>query len=87
MFEKQRVPAMFLCKSPVLSTFACGRPTGIVIESGHRFTYTTPVHDGYTLQKCIYRQEIGGEHVTEELRKWVEGRADVVPRFGFKKKL
>lgn len=40
---------MFVCKAPVLSSFACGRSTAIVIDSGHKVTYATPVHDGYAL--------------------------------------
>lgn len=88
LFEKLKVPAMFICKSPVLSTFACGRQTGVVIESGHKYTCTTPVHDGYTLQKCILRQEIGGQNVTDELRQFLSKQGtEVIPRFGFKKKI
>lgn len=49
MFEKYQVPAMFIGKAPVLSSFACGRSTALIIDSGHKFTYATPVHDGYAL--------------------------------------
>jgi len=49
MFEKYGVPAMFICKSPVLASFANGRPTSLVIESGYHATTVTPVHDGYAI--------------------------------------
>ena len=49
MFEKYQVPAMFLCKAPVLASFSCGRSTAIIVDSGYKATYATPVHDGYAL--------------------------------------
>ena len=55
MFEKYQVPAMFICKSPVLASFSCGRSTALIIDSGNKMTYATPVHDGYALQKCIIK--------------------------------
>ena len=51
MFEKYDIPAMFICKSAVLSAFSCGRSTSLVFDSGHFNTYAVPVHDGYALQK------------------------------------
>ena len=51
MFEKYGIPAMFICKSAVLSAFSCGRTTCLIFDSGHNSTYAVPVHDGYSLQK------------------------------------
>lgn len=71
MFEKYQVPAIFICKSPVLSAFACGRSTAVVVDSGLRTTYATPVHDGYALQKCIIKHDIGGANITEDLMRYL----------------
>lgn len=60
MFEKFQVPAIFMAKAPVLAAFSCGRSTAVVLDSGHRSTVVTPVHDGYALQKCIMKHDIGG---------------------------
>ena len=49
LFEKYKVPALFLCKDSVLSSFACGRSTAIVLDSGNLNTTATPIHDGYAL--------------------------------------
>lgn len=49
MFEKHGVPALFLCKDAVLSAFACGRSTALVLDSAYKSTSATPVHEGYTL--------------------------------------
>jgi len=67
LFEKFKVPALFLCKDAVLSSFACGRSSAIVLDSGCSKTTATPVHDGYALQKCILRCSIGGETITDRL--------------------
>ena len=49
LFERMQAPSMFLCKDSVLSSFACGRSTAIVLDSGSDYTTATPVHDGYAL--------------------------------------
>jgi actin-like protein 6A len=53
MFEKYGLPAMFICKSAVLSAFSLGRSSCLVLDSGHYSTYSTPIHDGYVIQKSI----------------------------------
>lgn len=88
MFEKYQVPAIFIGKAPVLASFSCGRSTAIIVDSGNKTTYATPVHDGYALQKCIIKYDIGGATLTNDLMNWIENdkRLEVIPRFGFKKK-
>ena len=49
LFEKLKVPSLFLCKDAVLSSFACGKSSAVVLDSGYRQTTATPVHDGYAL--------------------------------------
>lgn len=38
MFEKYNVPAIFLAKNAVLSSFAMGRQTSLVVDMGHEST-------------------------------------------------
>ena len=89
MFEKFQIPAIYICKSPVLAAFSCGRSTAVILDSGHRQTIATPVHDGFALQKCIIKHDIGGAFLTYEILNQVENlrKIDVLPRFAFKKKL
>ena len=88
LFERMQAPSIFLCKDSVLSSFACGRSTAIVLDSGADFTTATPVHDGYALQKCTLRNNLGGNFITEKLNKWItEDKAtEVKPRFTFTRK-
>lgn len=71
-----------------MSSFACGRSTAIVLDSGADFTTATPVHDGYALQKCTLRNTIGGNFITEKLNKWLteEKGVEIKPRFTFNRK-
>jgi actin-like protein 6A len=88
LFERLQAPSIFLCKDSVLSSFACGRSTAIVLDSGLDFTTATPVHDGYALQKCILRNEIGGNFINAKLEKWLtqDKGLDIKPRYTFKRK-
>ena len=46
MFEKFSVKGFYIQTQAVLSLFASGRTTGIVVESGHDISHTVPVFEG-----------------------------------------
>ncbi|KAB7506674.1 Actin-like protein 6A [Armadillidium nasatum] len=66
VFEKYQVPAFFLVKSAVLSAFANGRSTGLVLDSGATHTSAVPVHDGYVLQHAIIKSPLGGDFLVNQ---------------------
>ncbi|KHG07777.1 Actin-related 4 -like protein [Gossypium arboreum] len=87
MFEKYKVPALFLAKNAVLTSFASGRATSVVVDSGGGSTTVAPVHDGYVLQKAVSSSPIGGEFLTDCLMKSLESKGIVIkPRYSFKRK-
>eukprot|EP00250_Pteridium_aquilinum_P014839 c22229_g2_i1 orf=160-1446(+) len=87
MFEKYRTPALFLAKNAVLTSFATGRATSLVVDCGGGSTTVAAVHDGYVLQKGIVTSPIGGEVLTDCLLKTLESKGVVIrPRFSFKRK-
>ncbi|CAA7403417.1 unnamed protein product [Spirodela intermedia] len=87
MFEKYKVPALFLAKNAVLTSFASGRATSLVVDSGGGSTTVAAVHDGYVLQKAVATSPVGGEFLTECMMKCLENRGIVLrPRYSFKKK-
>ncbi|CDO98458.1 unnamed protein product [Coffea canephora] len=58
----------------VLTSFASGRATSLVVDSGGGSTTVAPVHDGYVLQKAVATSPIGGEFLTDCLMKSLESK-------------
>ena len=82
-FEKLELPALFMCKDSVLTSFACGRSTALVLDSSLKNTTATPVHDGYALQKCIIRHNVGGDTLSQMLETYLKQThgSEVRPRY------
>ncbi|XP_038992972.1 actin-related protein 4-like [Hibiscus syriacus] len=71
----------------VLTSFASGRATSVVIDCGGGSTMVAPVHGGYVLQKAVSSSPIGGEFLTDCLMKSLESKGIVIkPRYSFKRK-
>uniref|UniRef100_A0A0B6YSV1 Actin, cytoplasmic n=1 Tax=Arion vulgaris TaxID=1028688 RepID=A0A0B6YSV1_9EUPU len=82
MFEKYNVPAFFLCKNPVLSAFANGRSTALVVDSGATQTSAVPVYDGYVISQYIVKSPLAGDFVTAECKKMMEEMGiEIVPPY------
>ena len=87
MFEKYKIPAIYVSKSAVLSGFSCGRSTCLVFDSGHNTTYAVPVSEGYALQKCLIKSNIAGDWVSEQVEKNLEKKGiNINPFYKFKVK-
>lgn len=46
LFEHFNIPVFFLCKTAVLTAFANGHSTGLILDNGTTHTTAIPVHDG-----------------------------------------
>ncbi|CAG0920060.1 unnamed protein product [Notodromas monacha] len=81
-FEKYDAPAFYLVKSAVLSAFANGRSTGLVLDSGATTTSAVPVHDGYVLQNSIVRIPLAGDFITSQCKKMLEEQqVEIIPSY------
>uniref|UniRef100_A0AAQ4Q5L3 Actin-like protein 6A n=1 Tax=Gasterosteus aculeatus aculeatus TaxID=481459 RepID=A0AAQ4Q5L3_GASAC len=82
MFEHYNIPAFFLCKSAVLSAFANGRSTGLVLDSGATHTTAIPVHDGYVLQQGIVKSPLAGDFMSMQCRELFQDLSvEIIPPF------
>lgn len=68
-FETFSVPGYYCMSSSVLSLYASGKSTGLVLDSGEEITSVVPIVDGCALAHCHILQNVGGRDVTRYLHR------------------
>ncbi|BAF23569.2 Os08g0369300 [Oryza sativa Japonica Group] len=67
MFEKYNFAGVFIQVQAVLSLYAQGLLTGLVIDSGDGVTHVVPVVDGFSYPHITKRMNVAGRHITSYL--------------------
>ena len=74
MFEKFDVPSTYIAIQAVLSLYASGKTTGIVLDCGDGVSHTVPIYEGYALPHAISRLNVAGRDLTDYLIQIMLGR-------------
>ncbi|NXG39343.1 ACTL9 protein, partial [Dromaius novaehollandiae] len=56
-----------IASQSVLSVYAHGRTSGLVVDAGYAVTHTVPVHEGRSLPHAVEVMDIAGSHMTRYL--------------------
>ncbi|TYJ52464.1 hypothetical protein B9479_006939 [Cryptococcus floricola] len=67
IFEGEGMPALYFGSSGVLSAFAAGKPTALVLDVGYAQSSTIPVVEGYALRAGTMHQPLGSQLVVSQL--------------------
>lgn len=67
MFGTFNVPCLFFQSTAVLSLYARGMMTGVVLDVGDGVSSASAIYEGYSIKNSVQRINLGGRDVTQHL--------------------
>ncbi|MFX1255635.1 MAG: actin, cytoplasmic 2 [Promethearchaeota archaeon] len=74
MFETFNVPALYITHTSVLSLYASGLSTGLVVDIGAQLMQIVPIYEGYSLTHAISHNDLAGYDLTNYLNRFLRLR-------------
>lgn len=68
LFETFNVPAVYFSIQAVLSLYASGKTTGLVLDCGDGVTHAVPIVQGFSINSAIKRSDVAGRDITDFLQ-------------------
>merc|ERR1712164_69863 len=69
MFETFNARRFYVAIQAVLSLYASGRTTGVVVDCGDGVSHTVPIYEGYSMPHAIQRINLAGRDLTDYMCK------------------
>lgn len=69
MLEKYKFDHCYIATQAVLTLYAQGLMTGVVIDTGDGVSHIVPVYEGFSPKHLIRRLDVAGRHITQYLIK------------------
>ena len=80
IMEKFKAPAYYSTLPEILSLYAAGLTTGLVIDAGDEDTHILPVFECYAMTHVQSTLEIGGKHINDFLKKLLAQNGGKIPK-------
>ena len=65
IFEKFNMVSLYVANQAMLSLYASGKITGIVLDSGEGLTQIVPIYEGFIIDNCYLKSNLAGKYLTD----------------------